>query len=205
MKIYCVGDSITYGFGLEPDLSRRWTDLTTQETGYELVNCGVNGDNTNGMLARCQLIFEKKPDVLMLLGGINDINCTGTYRPACGNMVSIIKQATAREIPVIVGLPLPLSAQDMKPGWDTERDNELSEVLCGKYVYWLTHYCSERNIPVADFYGAFHNEDGSVKRELLWDGLHPNADGHRVMADVLCRLLERADLQSMLGKDDMGN
>lgn len=205
MRIYCVGDSITYGFGLEPDLSRRWSDLTARETGHELVNCGINGDSTNGMLARCQWVFEQKPDLLVLLGGINDINLTGSYRFACGNMVSMIKQAMARGIAVIVGLPLPLSPEDMKKGWDPERDNERSVVLCEKYVYWLTHYCDERAIPVADFYGAFHNEDGSVRRELLFDGLHPNAQGHGVMADVLCKLLKEIGVQPQIQKDVKGD
>ena len=36
-----------------------------------------------------------------------------------------------------------------------------------------------------DYRSAFYREDGSVREELYVDALHPNADGHRVMADVL--------------------
>ena len=80
MKIICMGDSITYGFGL-PDLSKRWSDLVSARTGHTLINRGVSGDTTGGMLARCQTqVFNQAPDVMVLLGGINDISITGGYR-----------------------------------------------------------------------------------------------------------------------------
>ena len=53
MKIICMGDSITYGHGLS-HLSQRWTDLVAARTGHALVNRGVSGDTTGGMLSRCQ-------------------------------------------------------------------------------------------------------------------------------------------------------
>lgn len=191
MKIYCMGDSITYGFGLEPNLSCRWSDLVAERTGHELVNCGVSGDSTNGMLARCQTeVFPYHPDAVLLFGGINDINLTGEYRFACGNMVSMVKQAMAKNIRVLVALPLPLVPEDMRTGWDIDRDNKLSVELSEKYAFWLTNYCSERAIPVVDFRRAFFDENGNVRRELFLDGLHPNAEGHRLMADVLCKLLD---------------
>ena len=52
MKLICIGDSLTFGYGVH--LSQRWTQLCAQETGWELVNEGINGDTTGGMLARMQ-------------------------------------------------------------------------------------------------------------------------------------------------------
>ena len=52
MKLICIGDSLTFGYGVH--LSQRWTRLCAQETGWELVNEGINGDTTGGMLARMQ-------------------------------------------------------------------------------------------------------------------------------------------------------
>ena len=67
MKIMCMGDSITYGNGLT-DLSDRWSDIVAARTGHTLVNLGIGGDTTGGMLARCQTqVFAKDPDVLHLL------------------------------------------------------------------------------------------------------------------------------------------
>ena len=50
MKLIRIGDSLTFGYGVH--LSQRWTRLCAQETGWELVNEGINGDTTGGMLAR---------------------------------------------------------------------------------------------------------------------------------------------------------
>ena len=123
MKIICMGDSITYGFGL-PDLSKRWSDLVSARTGHTLINRGVSGDTTGGMLARCQTqVFHQAPDAMVLLGGINDISITGQYRPVCANVVAICRQAELLSIPVILGVPLPIFPADMcPPEWDPEQD-----------------------------------------------------------------------------------
>ena len=82
MKIICMGDSITYGYGLT-ELSQRWTDLAAERTGHTLVNCGVNGDTTGGMLARCQnQVFAQSPDAMVLLGGINFSDWKWVLKPA---------------------------------------------------------------------------------------------------------------------------
>ncbi len=48
--------------------------LTAARTGHILVNRGVSGDTTGGMLARCQTqVFDQAPDAMVLLGGIKRI------------------------------------------------------------------------------------------------------------------------------------
>ena len=39
MKLICIGDSLTFGYGVRP--SQRWTRLCAQETGWEIVNEGI--------------------------------------------------------------------------------------------------------------------------------------------------------------------
>ena len=56
MKILCLGDSLTYGMGVLH--KERWSSLVAEQTGYTVVNRGISGDTTGGMLAR----FER--DVL---------------------------------------------------------------------------------------------------------------------------------------------
>lgn len=192
MKIVCLGDSITYGYGLA-NISDRWTDLVAARTGHELINCGVTGDTTAGMLLRCQVdVLPLKPDAVILLGGTNDINITGEYRTACVNTVAILKQLAIHDIQPIMGLPLPMAAEDITArSWDWERDNIHNAAVCAQYVRWLTCYSAEKSMPVADFHGAFLREDKVVRRELLQDGIHPTAEGHRLMADILCALLQK--------------
>lgn len=192
MNLICMGDSITYGYGLA-DLSKRWSDLTAARTGHTLVNRGVSGDTTGGMLARCQTqVFSQKPDAMIFLGGINDLSITGQYRPACANVVAICRQAELLGLPVILGVPLPIYPPDMcPPEWDTEQDMERTARLGEQYAYWTRCYAADHQLPLADFRTPFLLPDGSANRALFQDGLHPTEEGHRLMADVLCQLLNQ--------------
>lgn len=191
MNIICMGDSITYGYGLA-DLTKRWSDVTAARTGHTLVNRGVSGDTTGGMLARCQTqVFAQRPDAMIFLGGINDLSITGQYRPACANVVAICRQAELLELPVILGVPLPIYPPDMcPPEWDVEQDMARTARLGEQYAHWTRCYAADHQLPLADFRTPFLLPDGSANRALFQDGLHPTEEGHRLMADVLCQVLE---------------
>ena len=194
MRIACLGDSITYGYGLAR-LHDRWTDLAAAQSGHEFLNFGISGDMTGGMLVRLHFdVFPAEPDAVILLGGVNDINTMGEYRTALGNMVSMIKHSSGRGIRIIMGLPLPTVPDviDFRM-WDWDRDNYRNEDLCRDYSRWLRCYCEEKNIPIADFHSAFLDASGNVRRELFIDGLHPTEEGHRIMADVVCKVLAGMD------------
>lgn len=99
MKLICIGDSLTFGYGVH--LSQRWTQLCAQETGWELVNEGINGDTTGGMLARMQggVLAELREGGLgadrpyvLLMGGSNDVFYSGSDAAARGNMGAMIHQ-----------------------------------------------------------------------------------------------------------------
>ena len=189
MKILCMGDSITYGYGLA-DPSQRWSDLVAARTGHVLINRGVSGDTTGGMLARCQTqVFAAPPDAMVFLGGINDIMITGQHRPVCANVTAIVRQAMAIGLPVILGLPLPIAPEDMAANWDRGCDPYGSVEPCAQYAAWLQDLSAHKDLPLADFRTPFLRADGTVRRELFQDGLHPTAEGHALMAEELCRVL----------------
>lgn len=191
MKIMCMGDSITYGNGLI-ELSDRWSDIVAARTGHTMINLGIGGDATGGMLARCQTqVFAKDPDVLHLLGGTNDICFTYDYHQAFCNIVSMIRHAQTFGIPIVIGIPIPFVPERFtKQEWFADRDNDYITDQCEKLAQVLRAFCASREIPVIDYRKAFLNEDGTVRKELYTDALHPNAMGHRAMAEVLCKRLE---------------
>ena len=115
MKLICIGDSLTFGYGVH--LSQRWTRLCAQETGWELVNEGINGDTTGGMLARMQggVLAELREGGLgadrpyvLLMGGRNDVFYSGSDAAARGNMGAMIHQLFSVGVLPVVGIPLPL-------------------------------------------------------------------------------------------------
>ena len=95
MKLICIGDSLTFGYGVRP--SQRWTRLCAQETGWEIVNEGISGDTTGGMLVRLRALLEDRDicvqrPLVLLMGGANDIFFSGTDTGARANMVAMLNQ-----------------------------------------------------------------------------------------------------------------
>jgi lysophospholipase L1-like esterase len=186
MKILCLGDSLTYGFGVDPQDT--WVSLTAERTKLELVNRGVNGDTTGGMLAR----FRKdaaaySPDNVLLMGGSNDIFVSGSADSAKTNMSDLVHQARTLSIAPLIGTPPPLDVRTLWRDWADQIDVDRSQKLGDEYVQWLRLFAGASDIPLVDFRRAF--ESASDPERLYLDGLHPTPAGHRLMADVLCRRL----------------
>ena len=91
MKILCMGDSFTFGYGVSA--ARRWTALCGQMLGMELVNCAVSGNTTGGMLARLEYQMDRvKPGMVLLMGGFNDILLSGSDAEAIWGPWAILRQ-----------------------------------------------------------------------------------------------------------------
>ena len=187
MKIIFMGDSITEGAKLEKQ-SDRFTDLIANDLHVDCVNRGLGGDTTNGMMIRLfPEVFTQSPDAMVFLGGVNDINLTGLYRPVCANIVSVIRIARDQQVPLFLCLPLPIEPQDMPlRTWDPDRDYYRTRELLGKYAHFITHFCEGRaDVHLIDTRTPFLNEDGTANRALFADGIHPNEEGHKLLAKVI--------------------
>ena len=190
MKIACMGDSITFGEGLTVQ-KNRWSDRVAEQTGHTLVNFGISGDTTGGMLARCQRdVFRQDFDAFVWLGGTNDISYTSNFRTAWANTLAILCQAKAEGIPIIVGIPLPVTQMPDR-AYYPHRDGAQVMALVDEYARLLKIYCMEKGIPYADFRAGFVDAEGKGKAELFFDGLHPNEEGHERMAAALQKALEK--------------
>lgn len=194
MKIICIGDSLTYGYGVPR--RETWLALAAQRTGLELYNAGICGDTTGGMLARLSGdVLEKKPDAAFLMGGFNDL-ITGC--PNCvpqSNIMSMTHQALGAGIPVMIGIPAPCLWGRLREDWAVFADGNLRPDNTGAYREWLLGFGKTFGIPLADFWPRFAewNEDGSVENAYL-DGIHPSRQGHRLMAEIMTGALSRAGL-----------
>ena len=168
-RILCLGDSLTYGFGLPRGLV--WTALCAAQTGAELLGRGVNGNTTGGMLAVLpDLLVREHPDAVLLMGGTNDIAYGGDLAGARANMGAMAHL-------IIAGGGLPLI------GIPPERAAE----LLAEYQSWLRRFAAAFRLPVLDFDRAFTRwgEEGLFQP----DGLHPNAAGHCLMAETAAALI----------------
>jgi acyl-CoA thioesterase-1 len=73
--IVCFGDSLTAGYGVDPDSSYPadvQRDLDAQGYHYRVINMGVSGDTTKDGLARIGHVLAAKPELVIVEFGGND-------------------------------------------------------------------------------------------------------------------------------------
>lgn len=182
-RLYCLGDSLTFGFGVRRQ--ERWTNLL-QQTHWQVVNLGCNGDTTAGMLARLQTVLADQPrGKVLVMGGSNDIFYGGDLAGAQANMGTMLHQILSAGFEPVVGVPLPAVAEDAPEEWAKVVDFVKADALLADYCQWLKAFSKAFGVVAVDFRCDFVEENGAAKKALFLDGLHPTQEGHRLMAQRL--------------------
>lgn len=198
--IICLGDSLTYGYGVRR--AQCWTELAAEMSGWNVVNRGICGDTTGGMLVRLREILreeigERNERCFLLMGGCNDIFFSGSSTGARENMAAMAHQLFAEgEMPLIaVG---PGIADGSYPSmWSDLVDFPEAGKVIRQYYEWLERFCSSFGVRMIDFRGDFRDREGNIRTELYLDGLHLNPEGHRVMAERVAKVLGVMDRETM--------
>ncbi len=177
-SLACLGDSLTEGYDI--DLSVRWTRLLQQSTGRKVINSGISGDTTGGMLARFQQdVLVHQPSHLFFMGGTNDLWMNLPNEVILSNVLAITRQARYHEIQAIIGIPPPVYLQQ---GIDDDPpiflDNRQLAKRLQKYQMQLRQFVDRDDWPVVDF--------SKMPQDLfLPDGVHVNEAGQEVMAKMV--------------------
>lgn len=174
-EIACFGDSLTAGMGLDPGQS--FPDLLQRELDhrgyhYRVANFGVSGDTTQDGLARLSLVLADKPALVVLELGANDGLRGQPVTVIEDNLAKIIEalqQAGARVI--LTGITLP---PNYGPAY-IAKFQAIYPDLAAKYTLRLIPFLLE---------GVGGND-----RLMQRDGLHPNAAGTRMVADMVLKTL----------------
>lgn len=182
MKIVFIGDSFTRGFGVSRNES--WFSLLESKTKKTLVNKGINGDTTSGMLARLHRDGElEKPDYIFIEGGVNDFIAGSECGIPQNNYMAMVHQAYhAGMIPVLVTAP-PISPSEVRDNWLGMAD--YSEVF-RKYEIlraFLLKMSSTFGVYCMDLYKDF-SEMAARDQGTAWyiDGIHLSPAGHEYIA-----------------------
>ena len=193
MKIICFGDSLTFGY--QVTRAEKWHVIAAKKTGIQMVNRGVNGDTTEGLLGRIrQQVFDAKPDGVILMGGYNDIFFNRSWDRAAQNMRIMVDQSRANNIQVFVAIPPPIHLPvAFKEGGELI-DFEKSAVMIEDYCQWLRAFTASNRISTVDFRADIDWAD----ENLYLDGIHQSPAGHQRMADRLIALLHKPRCQAHL-------
>ncbi|MDI3481620.1 MAG: acyl-CoA thioesterase [Tepidanaerobacteraceae bacterium] len=177
LKFVALGDSITQGYPYGMEAS--WVHILKTEKGFNIVNKGINGDTLEGMLQRFEKdVISLLPGIVIIMGGTNDAFNGYSLSSMEYNIRQMVKLSKGSKIVSVIGIPIPV-------------DEPAVEMKLQKFRKFLRDFCADENIAVIDFYRAMVDEFGKIKKKLDFDGVHPNREGYRVMADEAFDCLTR--------------
>jgi lysophospholipase L1-like esterase len=179
-RVVFMGDSITAIWKLDEYFS-----------GKPYINRGISGQTTPQMLIRFRPdVIALKPRAVLILAGTNDIaGNTGpmTLEMIENNYASMAELAKANGIKVIFASVLPI--HDYGRTKVSERRSP-EQIL--KLNEWLKGYCRANGHIFLDYFSKMVDEKGMLKAELANDGLHPNAEGYKVMEPLAESAIQQA-------------
>ena len=147
---------------------------TTPGLNYEVVNAGVSGDTSAGGLERLDWALDGDVRVLIVALGGNDGLRGLPRRAAARNLSQIIERAQARGITVI------LAGMEAPPNYGARLHRRLSQGLSRR---WPQQY----HVPLVPFLLEGVAGIASLNQR---DGIHPTAEGARIVADNVWAVLE---------------
>lgn len=188
MKIICIGDSLTKGYGVL--IHETWVGLLNENKEVEFINKGINGDTSGGMLARFQKdVINEKPGFAMIMGGANDIVSGSDLGIIQSNMMSMVHQAYYHGITPIIGISTKADLETFRRDWaELISANQINSKI-SKYRNWVLKFCKIFNVLYIDFYKEFDEKIQGNNIRYYLDGLHPTKEGHRILADIACQKL----------------
>lgn len=175
-RIVFLGDSLTAGLGLARDLSFPaliGKKLKDQGLDYEVINAGVSGDTSAGGLRRVEWSLEGDVKVLILALGANDGLRGLPTDELKKNLAAVLERAKARGIPVVLA------------GMEAPPNNGVDYTRDFRTVY--SDLAKEYDVRFIPFLLQGVAGDGSLNQG---DGIHPNARGAEIVADLVWTELE---------------
>lgn len=194
MKFVCIGDSLTFGYGVSKKNS--WIELTRSELNLDLINKGVNGDTTAGMLSRSYKdVIENSPDYVIIMGGCNDFMCDRSLDLVTSNLSELAEESLKHNIVPIIGIEPLLSALIARERWSRNLNYENINSTQSSYRNWIITFCNENNINYIDFQKCFElSLKNKFPEELYIDGVHPTPFGHKLMAKCVKDVFEAMNI-----------
>jgi acyl-CoA thioesterase-1 len=176
-KIIAFGDSLTAGFGLSEKESYPYLLqqlLKTDGYDYEVVNAGLSGDTSLGGLERADWVFgQENAEIVILELGANDLLRGVPVAEMRSNLDAIIRKAKQKNLKILLcGMLAPPTM-----GSDYQKDFTMTfpDLATRHKVEFL----------------PFLLENVALKKELNQaDGIHPNAEGAKIMADNIYKALK---------------
>jgi acyl-CoA thioesterase I len=174
--IVAFGDSLTVGLGVTPEDSypaRLQAKLRAEGYAYRVVNAGSSGDTTAGGLRRVDWALKNKPEVVIVALGANDGlrgQDLASVRANLDAIVARFQKAGARVL--VAGMEVP-------PNYGARYAADFRRLYA--------EVARKRDAAFMPF--LLDGVAGNTRLNQP-DGIHPTAEGYRVVVDHLWPILQ---------------
>lgn len=185
-KVACVGDSITYGGGVRDKnsypaqlgvaLGDKWSVENFGVSGATLLK---NGDKPYWNLDRYQAALKFQPNIVIIKLGTNDSKSWNWLHKSeyVSNYIELIKSFQNLESKPTVWISYPVPAYS--GAWGI-----FGEVITSEIIPMIDEVAKKADVTIVDLYSAL-----SGKNEFFPDGIHPNAEGSKLMAATVANAI----------------
>lgn len=201
--VVVFGDSTTARRGKTRIYADVLTEFFADARGeVEVINAGIGGNTTEMARRRFERdVLAHQPSVVIIQFGIND-SAVDVWKdpPAAEPRVSLedyrenlrffVDEVRKHGSKVILMTPNALRWTPNlrrlygKPPYDPADENGFNITL-EPYAQVVRDVAKEKDVPLVDVFAAYMDKSGPMQDDLLPDGMHPNAKGHQIVADLL--------------------
>ena len=205
VRILVFGASTTYG-KCDPEGGwvqrlRKYIDENAENIDSNSVfNLGISGNTTEDLLRRFgfetkQRLKNGEESIFIISIGMNDAqylhdkqSTKVSQEKFRANLRKIIQKAKKNSTKIIFVGFQPVDEQRVDP-WKQNKSYKMEYIE--KYDKIARKVCTDTNIHFIDILSSFKQ---SNYRKLLYDGLHPNSEGHRKIFELVRDFLNKQKL-----------
>lgn len=197
MRVLIFGDSITQGFwdvdgGWVSRLRKEYDQKAVEADDYDqpiIFNLGVSGNTSDDVLARFENETKARANdelAFVFAIGVNDartkagVNFSDVerYRKNLSEIVSLARQYSDRIL--FVGLTPCVEERSNPVSWG---DTGYTNARIKTFDSTLKEFCDDNQVQFVEVFEPFASRE--AESELLPDSLHPNDDGHKLIAELV--------------------
>jgi lysophospholipase L1-like esterase len=173
-KIVMFGNSITHG--------ANWNELINRN---DVVERGISGDLTSGFLNRLKYVYNLKPKICFIMGGINDLFYGKQVNEVFQNITKIVDSLKSYKIKIV--LQSTLFVINGSSLLDTINERVASLNL------QLKNYAAENRIIFLNLNEKL-SVDNHLKEEYTVDGVHLSALGYKIWSGYVVQILTKLNI-----------
>lgn len=157
----------------------KWQELLADKT---IINKGISGDITTGVLARLDDCLAAKPEKIFVMIGVNDLKIGKAIDTITANQKKIIAKikTLSPKTKIYMQSTLPVHENMLADIYKRLNNKDISQMNVA-----LKQLCKQMKVGYIDLYAIMLDENSQLKKSWSTDGLHLKPDAYEAWVAYL--------------------